>query len=60
MRQQMPLPPAADVNLYTASADTAAGYRTLPGSLAQAKTEARGSRFIADSLPETVIGFYTK
>ena len=60
VRQQMPLPPAADVNLYTASADTAAGYRTLPGSLAQAKTEARGSRFIADSLPETVIGFYTK
>lgn len=60
VRQQMPLPPAADVNLYTAPAVTAAGFRTLPGSLAQAKTEARGSRFIADSLPETVISFYTK
>ena len=60
VRQQLTLPPAADVNLYTASADTAAGFRTLPGSLAQAKNEARSSAFIAACLPETVIGYYTK
>ena len=60
VRQQLALPPAADVNLYTASADTAAGFRTLPGSLPQAKTEARDSRFIAACLPQTVIDFYTK
>lgn len=60
VRQQLTLPPAADMNLYTASADTAAGYRTLPGSLAQAKNEACHSAFIAASLPQTVIRYYTK
>ena len=60
VQQQLTLPPAADMNLYTASADTAAGFRTLPGSLTQAKNEARNSAFIAASLPETVIRYYTK
>lgn len=60
VQQQLTLPPAADMNLYTASADTAAGFRTLPGSLMQAKNEARNSAFIAASLPETVIRYYTK
>lgn len=60
VRQGLALPPAADINLYTASADTAAGYRALPGSLAQAKAEAQASAFIAGCLPETVIRYYTR
>ena len=54
------LPPAADLNLYTAPADIQAGYRTLPETLSAARAAAASSKFIAANLPETVIRHYTR
>lgn len=54
------LPPAADINLYTAPEEIRANYRMLPANLYEAKKAALKSRFIADSLPDTIIGNYTK
>ena len=54
------LPPAADINLYTASAKVTAGYRVLPQTLAEAKASAAGSDFIAKCLPSSIIKQYTR
>ena len=59
VRRSLSLPPAADVNLYTASAEVAAAYQPLPASLADAKMAARRSDFIARSLPVSIISSYT-
>lgn len=59
VRRSMSLPPAADVNLYTAPAEVAAAYQPLPASLADAKMAARRSSFIARSLPVSIISSYT-
>ena len=59
IRRSMSLPPAADVNLYTAPAEVAAAYQPLPASLADAKMAARRSEFIARSLPVSIISSYT-
>ena len=58
--RDMQLPPAADLNLYTAPADIQAGYRTLPETLAAARAAAASSEFIAANLPEDVIRHYTR
>lgn len=54
------LPPAADINLYTAAAKVTAGYRVLPQTLAEAKASAAGSDFIAKCLPQSIIKQYTR
>ena len=54
------LPPAADINLYTAAAKVTAGYRVLPQTLAEAKASAAGSEFIAKCLPQSIIRQYTR
>ena len=54
------LPPAADINLYTAAAKVTAGYRVLPQTLAEAKASAAGSEFIAKCLPQSIIMHYTR
>lgn len=54
------LPPAADINLYTASHKVTAEYKTLPENLAKAKTAARESAFIREILPESIIENYTR
>ena len=59
VRRSLSLPPAADVNLYTAPAEVAAAYQPLPASLADAKMAARRSDFIARSLPVSIISSYT-
>ena len=60
IRRGAQLPPAADLNLFTAPEAVRAQYRPLPESLAAAKAAAAGSRWIAESLPEAVIRHYTR
>ena len=58
--RDLQLPPAADLNLYTAPEEIRAGYRQLPESLTAAANAAAASGFIAASLPETVIRHFTR
>lgn len=58
--RDLKLPPAADLNLYTAPEEIRAGYRQLPESLTAAANAAAASGFIAASLPETVIRHFTR
>lgn len=60
IRQGLILPPAADINLYTAPRYITAGYRTLPETLSAARVAARESAFITGNLPESIISFYTR
>lgn len=58
MEQNLTLPPAADLNLFTADADTLRRFQKLPDSLASAKRAARESAFIRAHLPAAVINAY--
>ena len=58
--RDLQLPPAADLNLYTAPEEIRAGYRQLPESLTAAANAAAASGFIAASLPETVIRHFIR
>ena len=53
------LPPASDFNTYTASAESLASLRKLPGSLYEAAAAANASAFIKSHLPEAVINAYS-
>ena len=53
-----PLPPPADVNLYTADAATLSCFKKLPDSLAAAESAARNSEFIRAYLPESIVNAY--
>ena len=55
IQQRMMLPPAADVNFFTADAAVLAQFSTLPLSLDEAKTCAAASAFIRSSLPEPLL-----
>lgn len=54
------LPLSSDINLYTAAEEVTANYQSLPESLADAKAAASASGFIAESLPKSVISYYTE
>ena len=54
------LPPATDLNLYTAPAEALKTLRTLPGSLAEAAALADASPFVRAHLPASVIRAYTR
>ncbi|MCI5574406.1 MAG: glutamine synthetase family protein [Clostridiales bacterium] len=45
-------PPATDVNLYTADRSVTDGLEKLPGSLAEARAEARNSELVKKILPD--------
>ena len=60
IRQDMALPEAADINLYTAPEDVRAKFAMLPSTLKKAQSAAARSSFIAASLPQAIIDFYTK
>ena len=49
---------AANLNLFTADADTLAEYKTLPGSLAEAKRVAAGDEFIRAHVPQAILDIY--
>ena len=55
IRSQLPLPEADDRNMYTLTADEAAGLARLPESLDAARTLARESAFVRRYLPEGLI-----
>ena len=52
------LPKPANVNLFTADADTLAEYRTLPQSLAEAKRIAANDDFIGAHIPKTILDIF--
>ena len=52
IEQGLPLPPACDENLFTASDEVRARYETLPGALCDAIHIAKDSDFITKYLPE--------
>lgn len=56
----LPLPPAAEINFYTAGSEILADYRHLPISLTDAKEIALNSAFIREKLPPTLIEAYYK
>lgn len=60
IRNDLKLPPAADINLYTASEDVLSRLRQLPSTLVMAKEAARNSEFIKAHLSEAIIAHYTK
>ncbi|MCQ2420992.1 MAG: glutamine synthetase family protein [Clostridia bacterium] len=58
IEHQLPLPPAADVNLYTVDAEGYKAFRKLPASKEEAAATARMSAFVAEHLPEMMIRVY--
>ena len=60
IEQNMQLPPAANVNLFTASEEVKDRFATLPSSLEKAKATALKSDFIARHLPEALIRHYCR
>lgn len=55
---RLPLPESADVNLYTADAETLSRYRRIPASLHEAIAAAKDSEFIRAHLPEPILSAY--
>ena len=60
IEQGMALPPAADINLFTADEATLSRFNKLPDSLAAAKCAAQNSEFIRTHLPAAVIEAYCR
>lgn len=60
MQNRLELPEPADVNLFTADAETLAKFKTLPKSLAEARKRAHNSAFIQKYLPESLIHYFCK
>ena len=58
IKSGLSLPPAADVNLYKAPAETLDKFKKLPASLNEAKEAAESSGFIAKYLPVSVASSY--
>lgn len=58
VERAMALPPAADMNLYTADESVRGGFESLPGTLEEARAAAAGSEFIARCLPRPVLDSY--
>ena len=54
------LPPAADINFFSATEQVKAQFQTLPATLVQAKAAAESSPFLARLLPQAVLDYYTK
>ena len=52
------LPPAADMNMFTADPSVLASYQRLPDNLGLAKRIAAGSDFIRSSLPGSILNIY--
>ena len=60
VKNNMVLPVAADINLYTASEEVTAHYEKLPETLEEAKAAAKASVFVAENLPASIIADYTE
>lgn len=60
IENKLDLPQTADINFYKADEETVKQFKKLPDSLAEAKTLALGSKFVAEHLPESIISIYCK
>ena len=60
MEAGLPLPPAADLNLFTADAHTLAQFRRLPFDRKEAARLAAGSDFVRRHLPQMLIDAYCR
>ncbi|MGM9658112.1 MAG: glutamine synthetase family protein [Eubacteriales bacterium] len=58
VQRKLPLPPAADFNLYTASADKFTGFGSLPESLDAARRAAENSDFVRRFVPNPILEAY--
>ena len=58
IQKRLELPPAADLNLFTADAQTLSHYQMLPRTLEEAAAAAAASPFIASHLPRSLIDSY--
>lgn len=58
IQNKLELPEPANVNLFTADAETLANYKTLPLSLAEARKRAFDSSFVRDHLPLSLIEYF--
>ncbi len=59
VENRLPLPESADVNLFTADAETLSRYRHIPASLHEAIAAAKSSAFLRAHLPELILSAYT-
>lgn len=53
------LPPASDINLYTAPAEILQTLQALPGSLEEAAALAAASAFVREHLPDSVLSAFS-
>ena len=58
IQKQLPLPSSADINLFNASSELLAGFKSLPGSLEGARKTALNSSFVKVCLPASLIEKY--
>lgn len=58
IRKQMELPPAVNMNLFTADGSALEGLEKLPDSPEAARILARESAFIKEHIPESITGIY--
>lgn len=58
IQNKLELPEPANVNFFTADAETLANYKTLPLSLAEARKRAFDSSFVRDHLPLSLIDYF--
>ncbi|MBQ8577501.1 MAG: glutamine synthetase [Clostridia bacterium] len=59
IRNSLPLPPPADLNLYSIDSETRGQFRVLPTSLREASRIAQNSTFIRNHLPDVLVSAYT-
>lgn len=60
IHRSLPLPPAAELNLFTAPEAALRGLKKLPGSRAEAADLAQSSAFIQKHLPAAIIAAYCR
>ena len=58
IRENLPLMPATDFNLFTAPSEITRRYRLLPLSLEESRTLAENSDFIASTIPCSILKSY--
>lgn len=58
LKNKLPLPEAANINLYKADAETLARYKKLPASLNDACMAAEASEFIKEHIPAAILDIY--
>ncbi len=58
IEQRLPLPPSADINLFTAPEEVLGSYRHLPRSLQEANAAALESGFVRRHVPAEILAAY--